>query len=141
MKLSLIRLALIFSFLFVYEASYAQEPNVIKIKKESDLVKVVFDNVDLRLMPVDRFGNPRQNKVVSYKLWIKGKGEPKVYQGFNNSLSPEMIKELNKLKKATKLFFTDINVQDDDDHALKLPDVIDTWFPNCKNCDNKKSGY
>jgi hypothetical protein len=141
MKLSLIRLTLIFSFLFVYEASYAQEPNVIKIKKESDLVKVVFDNVDLRLMPVDRFGNPRQNKVVSYKLWIKGKGEPKVYQGFNNSLSPEMIKELNKLKKATKLFFTDINVQDDDDHALKLPDVIDTWFPNCKNCDNKKSGY
>lgn len=128
-------------FLFINNVSNAQQPNVIKIKKESDLVKVVFDNVDLRLMPVDRFGNPRQNQVVSYKLWIKGKGETKMFEGFNNSLSPEMIKELNKLKKATKIFFTDINVKDDDEHALKLPDVIDTWFPDCKNCDNKKGGY
>ncbi len=141
MKLFLPRFILIFSFLFVYETSHAQEPNVIKIKKESDLVKVVFDNVDLKLMAVDRFGNPRQNQVVSYKLWIKGKGDAKMFPGSNNSLSPEMIKELNKLKKATKIFFTDINVKDDDEHALKLPDVIDTWFPDCKNCDNKKSGY
>ncbi|MBL7922025.1 MAG: hypothetical protein JNJ40_17045 [Bacteroidia bacterium] len=141
MKLFLSKFILIFSFLFAYAISNAQEPNVIKIKKESDLVKVVFDNVDLKLMAVDRFGNPRQNQVVSYKLWIKGKGEAKMFPGSNNSLNPEMIKELNKLKKATKIFFTDINVKDDDEHALKLPDVIDTWFPDCKNCDNKRGGY
>lgn len=141
MKFFLVRLILIFSSLFVYAKLNAQEPNVIKIKKESDLVKVVFDNVDLKLMPVDRFGNPRQNKVVSYKLWIKGKGDAKMYSGFNNSLSPEMIKELNKLKKSTKIFFTEISVKEDDEHVIKLPDVIDTWFPDCKNCDNKKSGY
>jgi len=141
MKVSLPGLIFFLSFLFAFNVLNAQQPNVIKIKKESDLVKVVFDNVDLRLMPVDRFGNPRQNQVVSYKLWIKGKGEAKMFPGYSNSLSPEMIKELNKLKKATKIFFTDINVKDDDEHALKLPDVIDTWFPDCKNCDNKKGGY
>ncbi|MBA3682031.1 MAG: hypothetical protein H0W73_12850 [Bacteroidetes bacterium] len=141
MKLLPAKLILIFSFLMVYATSNAQEPNIIKVKKESDLVKVVFDNVDLKLMAVDRFGNPRQNRVVSYKLWIKGKGETKMYPGFNNSLSPEMIKELNKLKKATKIFFTEINVKEEDDHSVKLPDVIDTWFPDCKNCDNKQKGY
>lgn len=141
MKFTLINCLLIVAFLITYNASMAQEPNVIKVKKESNLVKAVFDNVDLKLMAVDRFGNPRDNKITSYKLWIKGKGDAKGYKGFSNSLTPEMIKELNKLKKAAKIFFTEIQVQEDDEHLLKLPDVIDTWFPNCKNCDNKGKGY
>ncbi|MBA2612318.1 MAG: hypothetical protein H0U95_10130 [Bacteroidetes bacterium] len=141
MKFYLPQFLIFFIILLSANFSNAQEPNVIKVKKESNLVKVVFDNTELKLMAVDRFGNPRENLVTSYKLWIKGKGESKMFQGFNNNLSAEMVKELNKLKKATKIFFTEINVKDDDEHQLKLPDVIETWFPNCKNCDNKKSGY
>ena len=141
MKLSLAKLFIVFCFLFAYSVGKAQEPGVIKVKKESNLVKVVFDNTELKLMAVDRFGNPRENQITSYKLWIKGKGDAKMYPGFNNSLSAEMAKELNKLKKATKIFFTEINVKDDDEHQIKLPDVIETWFPNCKNCDNKGKGY
>ncbi|MDP3557348.1 MAG: hypothetical protein Q8T03_08235 [Bacteroidota bacterium] len=141
MKSVFVKLLVIFYFLLAYSSYNAQEPGVIKVKKESSLVKAVFDNVDLKLMAVDRFGNPRDNQIASYKLWIKGKGDVKMYQGFNNNLSPEMIKELNKLKKAAKIFFTEIQVKDDDEHLTKLPDVIDTWFPNCKNCDNKGKGY
>jgi hypothetical protein len=137
MKNSSTKFLIIFCFFIAYSSYKAQEPNVIKVKKESNLVKAVFDNVDLRLMAVDRFGNPRDNQIASYKLWIKGKGDAKMFQGFNNSLTPEMIKELNKLKKAAKIFFTEIQVKDDDEHLIKLPDVIDTWFPTCKNCDNK----
>jgi len=141
MKRSLTHLLFIFCFLLAGNTYKAQEPNVIKIKKESNLVKAVFDNVDLKLMAVDRFGNPRDNQITSYKLWIKGKGDAKGYQGFSNNLTPEMIKELNKLKRAAKIFFTEIQVKDENDHLQKLPDVIDTWFPNCKNCDNKGTGY
>jgi hypothetical protein len=141
MKMSLTKYLIVLCFFLTYGSAEAQEPNVIKIKKESNLVKAVFDNVDLRLMAVDRFGNPRDNQIVSYKLWIKGKGDAKGYQGFSNNLTPEMIKELNKLKKAAKIFFTEIQVKDESDHLQKLPDVIDTWFPNCKNCDNKGTGY
>ncbi|MDP1802144.1 MAG: hypothetical protein Q8L81_12375 [Bacteroidota bacterium] len=141
MKLPLAKLFIVFSFLFAYNVTHAQQPGVIKVKKESNLVKVVFDNTELKLMAVDRFGNPRENQITSYKLWIKGKGDAKMFSGFNNNLSAEMVKELNKLKKATKIFFTEINVKDDDEHQIKLPDVVETWFPDCKNCDNKKSGY
>lgn len=141
MKMSLTKYLIVLCFFLTYGSAEAQEPNVIKIKKESNLVKAVFDNVDLRLMAVDRFGNPRDNQIVSYKLWIKGKGDAKGYQGFSNNLTSEMIKELNKLKKAAKIFFTEIQVKDESDHLQKLPDVIDTWFPNCKNCDNKGTGY
>ena len=114
MKLPFGKLFIFLSLLFTYNVVNAQQPNVIKVKKESDLVKVVFDNTELKLMAVDRFGNPRENQVTSYKLWIKGKGDAKMFAGFNNNLSADMVKELNKLKKATKIFFTEINVKDDD---------------------------
>ena len=126
-------------FLFFYFAtittfSFAQQPQTIKVKRESNLVKAVFDNTEFKLMAVDRFGNPKENKIVSYKLYVKTKKNTIEFTGFNNSLSPEMINYLNKLTKTAKLFFTEINVQEDDSHLTKLPDVIETWFPNCKNC-------
>ena len=114
--------------------SFAQQPQTIKVKKESNLVKAVFDNTEFKLMVVDRFGNPKENKIVSYKLFVKTKKDTKEFAGFNNSLSSQMIIYLNKLSKAAKLFFTEINVQEDDTHLTKLPDVIEAWFPNCKNC-------
>lgn len=111
----------------------AQEPvQTIKVKREQNIVKAVFDNTEYRLFAVDRFGNPRENEIVSYSLWINGKG-PEL-KGFSNVLTPEMLKELRKHKKAVKLFFTKIKVKSDDDHLVDLPDVIEVWFPDCKNC-------
>jgi hypothetical protein len=114
------------------------EPKTIKVKKESNLAKVVFDNTDLRLMVVDRFGNPKENKIVSYKLWIKSKAATRELEGYTNRLTPDMVTALRKEKKATKIFFTELTVQDDDGHLVKLPDVIDTWFPDCVNCEGNK---
>ncbi|MCE3229133.1 MAG: hypothetical protein K0S32_3684 [Bacteroidetes bacterium] len=128
----------IFVFLLFSLSVFSQEPQTIKVKKEQNLVKAYFDNVELRLTAIDRFGNMAENKIKSYKLWIKGK-DVKSFNGFDNSLTSEMIKELNKQKKAAKIYFTEINVEDDNGHLLKLPDVYEVWFPNCKNCDNKSS--
>lgn len=112
-----------------------EEPRTIKIKKESNLAKVVFDNTELRLMVVDRFGNPKDNKIAAYKLYVKGRKETEAFSGYSNQLNSEMINCLKKQNKATKIFFTGISVQDDDGHLVKLPDVIETWFPDCANCD------
>lgn len=108
-----------------------QEPKTIKIRKESNLTKVVFDNTELRLVILDRFGNPRENSIVSYKLYVKGKKETKEFEGYSNKLNPDMINYLNKLKDASKIFFTQISAKDDDEHLVKLPDVIEVWFPPC----------
>jgi hypothetical protein len=118
---------------------FSQEPQTIKVKKEQDLVKAYFDNTEMRLTAIDRFGNPRENKIKSYKLWINAK-EVQGYSGFDNSLSSEMIKDLNKLKKTTKIYFTEIKVEDDDGHLQKLPDIYETWFPTCKNCEPSRKG-
>ncbi|MDI1354557.1 MAG: hypothetical protein PSX36_06550 [bacterium] len=116
----------------------AQETETIKIRKESNLSKVVLDNTRDLLLVIDRFGNPKDNKIVSYKLFVKTKKETREFQGYSNRLTGEMVTYLNKQTKATKIFFTEITAKDDDEHLVKLPDLIDTWFPDCKNCDPLK---
>jgi len=138
MKFFLPKFLFLFSAVLFQSAVSAQEPQTIKVKKESNLVKAVFDNTESRLFTVDRFGNPRENKILSYKLYVKGKRETKEFTGYGNKLSGEMINYLNKQTSATKIFFTEISAEDDDEHLIKLPDVIDTWFPDCKNCEKKR---
>jgi hypothetical protein len=115
-----------------------EEPRSIRIRKESKLAKAVFDNTELRLIVMDRYGNPRDNRIMSFKLFVKTRRETKMFEGFNNSLTGEMINYLNRQKQASKLFFTEITARDDSEHAVKLPDVIETWFPDCKNCEQGK---
>lgn len=141
MKLFLFKCCFIiaFSTCSLFLTAQEDEPGTIRIKKESNLSKAVFDNTELRLMVIDRFGNPRDNKVVSYRLWIKSKSATREIEGYSNNLSSEMINSLKKQTKATKIFFTEITVQDDNGHLVKLPDVIETWFPDCTNCETGRS--
>lgn len=141
MKRHFLKALLLIVFSFYSTASRAQdnEPKTIRIKKESNLAKVIFDNTELRLIVVDRFGNPKENRIVSFKLWIKSKAATRELDGYTNNLTPDMHAALKKEKRATKLFFTDLMVQDDDGHLVKLPDVIDTWFPDCVNCEDNKT--
>lgn len=107
-----------------------EAPRTIRIKKESDLVKAQFDNTELRLFVIDRFGNPRDNEIVSYTLWVKGKKKgAQPFKGSSNALSPEMIRFLTKQKEAAKIFFTGIIAVDENERQVQLPDVIDVWFP------------
>lgn len=123
---------LLFVFLLISASFFAQEPTPIKVKRESNLVKAYFDNTEYKLIPIDRFGNPQENPIKSYKFWVKG--QDGFLQGYDNSLSAEMIKALKKVKKATKIYFTEINVEEDNGHMVKLPDVYEVWFPDCRNC-------
>jgi hypothetical protein len=130
---------LLILFIFILKA-YAQEPlGTIKIKREQNLVKCVFDNIEYKLTPIDKYGNPKENEIASYVLWIKEKKSTKKFAGYSNSLTPEMLKELRTQKRAVKIFFTNIKVKTDDDHLADMPDVIDTWFADCKNCSNRKT--
>ena len=138
MKCFSFKIILVLFGCFLYSLNFAQQPQTIRIKKESNLSKAIFDNTDLKLVVVDRFGNPRENKIASYKLYVKGKRETKEFSGYGNKLNPEMIAYLNKQNNASKIFFTEISANDDDEHLVRLPDVIDVWFPECANCDKKK---
>jgi len=135
------RLTLIVFFLifFYNKISLAQEPQVIRVKKELNLKKVVFDNSEFRLMVIDRFGNPRENKIASYQLDIKMPNEIKIFFGFGNNLSQEMLNYLYKLDKAANMFFIKIMVYDEDEHLINLPDFKEEWVPALKKSKKIKS--
>ena len=141
MKLFLLKSGFLFVFTTcsLFLTAQEDEPGTLRIKKESNLAKAVFDNTDLRLMVIDRFGNPKENRIVSYKLWIKSKSASREMEGYTNNLSSEMINSLKRQTKATKIFFTEITAQDDNGHLVKLPDVIEVWFPECENCGKGRS--
>jgi len=124
----------VLNFGFSSFCSAQQEPQTIKIKKESDLSNVVFDNTEDRLMVIDRFGNPRENKVLAYTLYVRNGRSTRDFQGLTNKLTPEMLNYLRSQSSAVKLFFTNIKVRDEHDAVLSLPDCIETWFPDCQNC-------
>lgn len=132
MKPTFIKLAILIFVIVLPTTSLPQEPKTIKIKKESNLAIAVFDNTEFKLTAIDRFGNPKDNKIASYKLYVQTKKNTKEFTGYGNNLSPQMITYLNNLKTFAKLFFTEINAEEDDTHITKLPDVIDQWFPKCK---------
>jgi len=112
---------------------YAQEPKTIKVRKESDIVKAFFDANDFKLIAIDRFGNPQDNKIMGFKLYVKTKRETKEFESFSAALTSEMLACLNGLKLAAKIFFTNVMVEESDGRLTKLPDVIDVWFPNPNN--------
>lgn len=119
-------------------AARAQETPSIKVKKSSNLAKVVLDNSAYRLVVMDRFGNPTEAPILSYRLHIQLKRETKVFEGNSNALTREMTQFLNGLSTATKIFFTDIKAEEHA-HITELPDVIEVWFPECGNCDKKRN--
>ncbi len=135
------RLTLIVFFLifFYNKISLAQEPQIIRVKKELNLKKVVFDNSEFRLIVIDRFGNPRENKIASYQLDIKNPNETKFFFGFGNNLSQEMLNYLYKLDKAANMFFIKIMVYDEDEHLINLPDFREEWVPALKKSKKIKS--
>lgn len=137
LKRSVIRLCVFLGLLCHFAILAQQTPPTIKVKKTEDLVKAEFDNVNLKLIAVDRFGNPRETSIVSYVLWIKETPE-KPYNSKTFALTAEMLQALNACKSSTKIFFTNIVAQETDGHQVKLPDVIDVWFPDCKNCSPKR---
>ena len=133
------RLLLVLSLLTQGMTLLAQDPPSIKVKKSSNLAKVAFDNTTSKLVVMDRFGNPTEARILNYRLHVKLKRETRVFEGNSNSLTREMVNFLNGLNTATKIFFTDLKAEEREGHLSDLPDLIETWFPDCSNCDKKRN--
>jgi len=133
------RLLLVISLLTQGMTLLAQDPPSIKVKKSSNLAKVAFDNTAYKLVVMDRFGNPTEARILNYRLHVKLKRETRVFEGNSNALTREMVNFLNGLNSATKIFFTDLKAEEKEGHLSDLPDLIETWFPDCSNCDKKRN--
>lgn len=110
-----------------------EEPQKITIRKESNLAKASYDNVEYKLIAQDKYGNIVNHAVKSFELhYVEKKNKLKVFKSNSESLTPEMLQEFKKLKEAKKIFFTKIIAEDEFGTSVRLPDVIEVQFPDCK---------
>ncbi|MBK6833409.1 MAG: hypothetical protein IPG89_03675 [Bacteroidetes bacterium] len=120
--------------LFILSPIFSQEePQKITIRKESNLAKASYDNVDYKLIAQDKYGNIVNHVVKSFELHYRISNKKiKMMISYSESLTPEMLEEFKKLKEAKKIFFTKIMAEDEFGNVVRLPDVIEVQFPDCK---------
>ena len=129
----MIKTSIIFFFILISTTCFSQEPATITVKKQSDLAKATYDNVEFKLIAMDRFGNIVDHSIKSFELhYVEKKKKLKVFKSYNETLTPEMLSEFKKLKEAKKIFFTKIMAEDEFGNLVSLPDVIEMQFPECK---------
>lgn len=111
-----------------------EEPAVIKVEKQSLLVKAVYDNDAYKLDCLDKYGNVVGHSIKYFELhYLEKKKKLKILKSTSEYLTPEMIDNFNKFKEAKKIFFTNILAEDSNGNTVRLPDVIEMQFPsNCK---------
>lgn len=127
------KVLIILFFIFGSFVGFSQEPATITVKKQSDLAKATYDNVEYKLIAMDRFGNIVDHSIKSFELhYVEKKKKLKVFKSNNETLTPEMLSEFKKLKEAKKIFFTKIMAEDEFGNLVRLPDVIEMQFPECK---------
>ena len=135
---SKILLSLIFTFSFLISTS--QEIEKIKIAKEETFIKADFDETNYKVFAVDKYGNPYEDAVKSFKITFqdsKGHFEAAVV---GNTFPKKTINYLTKGRtKATNVCFKEIVAEDKEGHVQKLPDKCGVLiYPDCKNCDTNK---
>lgn len=120
--------------LFIALNSWSQEePQKITVRKESNLSKASYDNVEYKLIAQDKYGNIVNHAVKSFELhYVEKKKKLKIFKSYSESLTPEMLEDFKKLKEAKKIFFTNIIAEDEFGTSVRLPDVIEVQFPDCK---------
>lgn len=98
-----------------------QYKGTIKVKKKGDVVKVVFDNLNYRLVGIDRYGNVLDTAVVEYNVSVTVRG---IYYTANitgSFLSSNITNALDRCDSPTKVYFDKIKVRNKEGILFDMP--------------------
>ncbi len=125
---------------FIAVSQEKEDIKSIKIEKEKQYLKAVFDETEFKVIAIDKYGNPYPEAIKSFCVFYK---EDKTsYQApiIGNTFPKKTIDFLTKKKKfATKICLTNLKAEDKNGHLEDLPDLCDiVIFPDCKKVNHKK---
>jgi hypothetical protein len=112
----------------------------IKIVKEETFLKAEFDDVNYKVIALDKYGNPYEDAVKSFVITFQdSKGHFKS-EVIGNTFPKKTITYLTKGRdRATNICLKEIVAEDKEGHIQKLPDHCGVLiYPDCKNCDTNK---
>lgn len=107
---------------FIISAQEITNRGTIKVEKKGNIKAVVFDNVNLRLVAIDTYGNMNDTAVIAFRIktTIKGVAYDEPTEGA--SLSKEMRYLLSRVDGATLIYFSEIKVKDKYGNLINWPD-------------------
>ena len=117
----------IYSILFLLLASFSlsaqteEHRGTIKVEKKGQLAKVVFDNINYRLIGIDQYGNPIDSAVVEFQMSVTIKGIAYTEKTVGPALTYQMQQLLGKCDQTSILFFEKIKARDKKGNLLNMP--------------------
>ena len=131
---------LLFSFTSFFINGQEDTPEKIKIAREETFLKAEFDDVNYKVIALDKYGNPYEDAVKSFVITFQdSKGHFKSAV-VGNTFPKKTINYLTKgRERATNVCLREIVAEDKEGHTQKLPDHCGVLiYPDCKNCDTNK---
>jgi hypothetical protein len=122
-------LVIVCSLFILFNASFAQSPaprplqkGTIKVKKQGHLSKIVFDDVNYRLLGIDIYGNIMDTAVIEFKMFVTVKGIFYKTSAIGPNLSREMQEILERRDNRTIIYFKNIKAKDRNGTILNMRD-------------------
>ncbi len=92
-----------------------------KIQKKGQLVKVIFDDVNYRLVGIDQYGNVLDTAVVEFHMGVTIKGIYNEEAAMGYKLSRQMQQLLGNADQTSKIFFDKIKAKDRSGNIIEMP--------------------
>lgn len=112
-------------FLLTFTLSVSAQTNAqrgtIKVEKKGQLVKVVFDNVNYRLIGIDQYGNALDSAVVEFQMSVTIKGIFYSEKTVGPVLTYKMQQTLGKCDATSIILFDKIKAKDKKGSLLTMP--------------------
>lgn len=98
-----------------------KDKGTIRVQKKGQLSKVQFDNVNYRLIGIDRYGNVLDSAVVEFEMSVSISGIFYSEKTVGPILSYQMQQLLGRCDRTTKIFFEKIKAKDRNGTLLNMP--------------------
>jgi hypothetical protein len=131
----MIKLSFLLSLFFCLNTVvYAQQKTTvkkgtIKVQKKGQLYKIIFDEVNYRLIGMDYYGNIMDTAVKEFQLFVTIKGIFYKTSTVGSSLNNEMQHLVERRDNKTILYFKNIKAKDRDGKIITVPE-LKYVFPN-----------
>jgi len=95
----------------------------IKVQKKGQLAKIIFDDVNYRLIGMDYYGNIMDTAVMEFQLFVTIKGVFYKTSTVGPALNREMQQLVEKRDNKTILYFKNIKAKDRDGKIITVPEL------------------
>jgi hypothetical protein len=99
----------------------------IKLQRSGQLAKVYFDEVNYRLVGIDRFGNVLDSAVVEFTFSVTIKGIFYTESATGNMLTYQMQNLLGKADRSSRILFDKIKAKERNGTIIDMPPVRYTF--------------